>query len=559
MGRRRWTQITARASLGSMSTNGPRKIPQITDFPPEQVSPAALLLLEVCHQQQAEIQALRDEIARLKGGNPRPPIKPSKLESAGHGAGKHPGKRRGKHKRRKTHRLEIHDEMVLAPVTAPPAGSRFKGYDDFTVQDLHIGAHNTRYRLERWVTPEGETLRGQLPAALGGGHFGPTLRAFILYQYHHAHVTQPLLREQLGEWGIEISAGQLNRLITEPEEAFHGEKDALLRAGLQCSDYVHVDDTGARHGGRNGFCTHIGNECFAFFASTASKSRINFLELLRAGDERYVINDQARAYLLAQGLPQAPLAKLAALEPNTIEDHAAWHATLERLDIRNERHVRIATEGALLGAVIATGINPELVIVSDDAGQFNVLVHALCWIHAERGIHKLLGFNDDQRAALAWARSEIWTIYQALKAYQAEPTPEARATIDARFEALCTTKTGFASLNSALERLHRSGEELLRALDRPEIALHNNLSERDIRDYVKKRKISGSTRSEAGRRCRDTFASLKKTCRKHGISFWDYLLDRLDPASAIPWLPSVIFAADGERAAIDRAHPAAGP
>ncbi|MBS1270297.1 MAG: hypothetical protein MAG794_01252 [Gammaproteobacteria bacterium] len=74
--------------------------------------------------------------------------------------------------------------------------------------------------------------------------------------------------------------------------------------------------------------------------------------------------------------------------------------------------------------------------------------------------------------------------------------------------------------------------------------MHNNLAERDIRDYVKKRKISGSTRSTAGRRCRDTFASLKKTCRKHDISFWDYLLDRLAGATTIPWLPSAIFGAE---------------
>jgi hypothetical protein len=69
----------------------------------------------------------------------------------------------------------------------------------------------------------------------------------------------------------------------------------------------------------------------------------------------------------------------------------------------------------------------------------------------------------------------------------------------------------------------RNQHELLRVLDKPYLPLHNNLSERDIRDYVKKRKISGSTRSDEGRQARDTFASLKKTCRKHGLSFWDYL------------------------------------
>ena len=540
-----------------MNTERQRPPIEITDLPPEEVTPTVLRLLEICHQQQEQMQVLRDEIARLKGGNPKPPIKPSKLENQpNESAGfKRPGSGRGKHKRRKTQRLEIHDEIVVPPATPLPAGSRFKGTDDFTVRDLVIRAHNTRYRIERWVTPDGETLRGALPTELDSSHFGPTLQAFVLYQYHQAHVTQPLLHEQLCEWGIEISAGQLNRLITQPAEAFHTEKDALLRAGLAHSASVHVDDTGARHDGRNGFATHIGNEDFAYFASTESKSRINFLELLRAGDACYVINDTACVYMRTQGLAQGPLAELTALAPRSFDSHAAWQAMLAELGITRERHVRIATEAVLLGAVIATDINPELVIVSDDAGQFDVLTHALCWIHAERGIHKLLGFNDDQRAALAWARDEIWAIYQALKAYQAEPTPAARVAIENRFNVLCTTKTCFESLNRALQRLHRNGAELLRALDRPDIALHNNLSERDIRDYVKKRKISGSTRSAAGRRCRDTFASLKKTCRKQGLSFWSYLRDRVGRQRTLPWLPNLIFGA--EQTAIERAPPAA--
>ncbi len=52
--------------------------------------------------------------------------------------------------------------------------------------------------------------------------------------------------------------------------------------------------------------------------------------------------------------------------------------------------------------------------------------------------------------------------------------------------------------------------------------------------------ISGSTRSEAGRRCRDTFASLKKTCRKLGVSFWEYLKDRVSGNNAIPTLGVLI-------------------
>lgn len=115
----------------------------------------------------------------------------------------------------------------------------------------------------------------------------------------------------------------------------------------------------------------------------------------------------------------------------------------------------------------------------------------------------------------------------ALKAYKQASDITTGAHIETRFETLCATQTCFVSLNQALQRLHRNKNEFLRVLQFPELPLHNNLSERDIRDYVKKRKISGSTRSQAGRRCRDTFASLKKTCRKNGLSFWQYLQDRI--------------------------------
>ncbi|MFQ5381498.1 MAG: transposase [Dehalococcoidia bacterium] len=180
------------------------------------------------------------------------------------------------------------------------------------------------------------------------------------------------------------------------------------------------------------------------------------------------------------------------------------------------------------------GLNRDLVIVSDDAGQFDVLLHALCWIHAERVFVKLVGLGDAQREALDAVRTEIWEIYAEIKAYKAAPDEEKKARIDARFDELCATRTCFASLDLALRRMHRNKAELLLVLERPDIPLHNNLSEGDIRDYVKKRKISGSTRSDEGRRCRDTFASLKKTCRKLGLSFWEYLNDRVRGSAQIP-------------------------
>ncbi len=119
--------------------------------------------------------------------------------------------------------------------------------------------------------------------------------------------------------------------------------------------------------------------------------------------------------------------------------------------------------------------------------------------------------------------------------------PEKRIDLEARFDAIFTTQTSFETLNQTLlRRIHRHKAELLLVLDRPDIALHTNGSERDLRDPVKKRKVSGGTRSDLGRRCRDTFMSLKRTCRKLGISFWQYLTDRISHTYAIPPLPDLI-------------------
>lgn len=492
-------------------------------------------LREENHRLREENQALRDEVARLKGQKGKPSIGPSRLTK---------GDKKKRNRRRKRHREKQRqiDRTLVVKAQDVPEGSRFKGYDDYTVQDLVIQSQTTRYRIEKWMTPDGKLVTGTLPVEAAVGHFGPTLRSFILYQYYHAQVTEPLILEELREWGVEISVGQLHRLIAEGKEEFHAEKDKILQVGLRVSRHIHVDDTGARHKGKNGYCTHIGNEWFAWFQSTDSKSRINFLELLRAGHTDYMLRGEALEYMVAQNLPKGPLAKLAAASESLFANEHEWQAELKRLGITEDRHIRIATEGALLGSVLEHGIHPQLAIMSDDAGQFDVLRHALCWIHAERVLAKLVGFNDEQRQALENIRTSVWKLYRDLKSYKAKPTAKRKKVLEDRFDALCTTKTCFISLNQALKRMHRNKDELLLVLERPDLPLHNNLSEGDIREHVKRRKISGGTRSDDGRRCRDTFASLKKTCRKLGISFWNYLNDRIRGENCIPALPTLIEA-----------------
>ena len=502
-------------------------------------------LAERVQQREEEIAQLKDEIAVLKGEKKRPRFTSSKLDKKGRGdkAGESKdgdGKRPGSQKKSKTVGLQIHEERVVAPSEGVPAGSRFKGYRDVVVQDLVIKAHNIRYRLERWETPDGRAITARPPASLEGRHFGTERVSYILYQHHHCQVTQPLLLEQLREWGIEISAGQINELLVAGKERFHEEKDALLVAGLAHSSAITVDDTGTRHQGKNGYVTHIGNEVFAWFASTASKSRINFLELLRAAYTDYQINAEALEYLRHQRLPRQPLERLRNHEQQQFADAAQWNQHLTALGITSARQRRIATEGALLGSALAHGLSSALAIVSDDAGQFNVLLHGLCWVHAERVVHKLIPLSELHRQEIARVREQIWSLYVELKAYKATPSASTKTELQTRFDAIFTQKTPFETLNQTLKRIYRNKSELLLVLERPDVPLHTNGSECDIRDYVKKRKLSGGTRSDLGRRCRDTFASLKKTCRKLGISFWAYLRDRVSGTNDISPLPQIV-------------------
>lgn len=503
------------------------------------------MLLRVLEENAAlrtEVAALRAENRRLEGLKGPPSLKPSGMDKATEPKRKGgPGRRcRGA----KNARLSV-DEVRLLEADAPP-GSRFKGYEDFRVQDLVIKPRVIRYRRERWLTPDGETLVAPLPVGIAG-HFGPELRRFVLARYTQGQITVERLTGLLRDFGVDISKRQVVRLLNADHAGFLEENRAVLRAGLETASWLTVDDTGARHADRNATCTRIGNDRFAWFATTFSKSRLNFLELLHAGDEAWVINAAALEYMRTRQLPGPLIARLAGHERRRFEDGQAWTAHLAGLGIvarpSHPDPVRIASEGALWGA-LADRLG-ETVILSDDAGQFNIGRHALCRVHAERLVHKLDAFCGRQRQAKERIQARIWWLYADLKAYCRDPTPAARRALRQRFDRLFTSRTGFVTLDRLLTRLHANRDELLMVLECPDVPLHTNDAENDIRCQVTRRKISGGTKSEAGRDCRDAFLGLMKTCNKLGIRFQDYLGCRLDVPGApvVAPLPQLIHQA----------------
>jgi hypothetical protein len=171
--------------------------PQLPKISNEDRTPLIDVLLELLAWQQKQIEKLEQEIHKLKGETTKAKIKPSKMNQDPAEDDNDDKSRKNKGpKRSKTEHLKIDATVDIQPDKVPE-GSTFKGYREVVIQDIVFKTNNICYRLAQYKTPDGSYISGQLPDGVNGCHFGNDLVSFILYQYHHQHVTQPLLLKQL--------------------------------------------------------------------------------------------------------------------------------------------------------------------------------------------------------------------------------------------------------------------------------------------------------------------------------------------------------------------------
>ena len=194
--------------------------------------------------------------------------------------------------------------------------------------------------------------------------------------------------------------------------------------------------------------------------------------------------------------------------------------------IEGETNRRLVTEAALIAAV-TNSVREGFTIVSDGAKQFAIMDHAACWMHAIRLLEEECSGIPTIQNRIDEVLRRVRFLYHHLKRYCDNPKELLRTRLDHHFYLICDLTTPSEALNAALKRFQLNKIDLLRCLERPEIPLHNNLSENDLREYVVRRKISGGTRSERGRIARDAFCSVVKTCKKLGVSFWNWLKDKV--------------------------------
>jgi Transposase IS66 family len=511
-------------------------------IPDEQLRAAFVALLNFVEtlsaelrEARAEIQHLRDENNRLKGEQGKPDVKPNTPRPV---ATDHSSERE-RHtptpwsKGQKIALLAVNREVVLTVdrATLPP-DAEFKGYDDVIVQDLILHTDTIRFRKEKfYAASTGRSYLAALPAGYRG-EFGPGLRTLALELYYAGLMSEPKIRDLFGSVGVQISAGGLSNLLIQDQDAFHGEKAALYRAGLASSPWQHLDDTSTRVAGQNQFCHIVCNPLFSAYFTLPGKDRLTVLDVLRDLQPRaFRLNAEAVAYLAATQLAASTLQVLAALVEERDLDEASLTALLAlhlpALGPQAQKWIRDATAVAAYHAML--GFPVVQLLLCDDAPQFRSVTAdlALCWIHAGRHFKKLTPFVPAHQALLADFQTRFWAYYRELLAYRVQPTPAEAVRLAAAFDALFATTTGYQALDDRIAATRTHKAWLLLVLQHPEIPLHNNPAELAARQRVRKRDVSFGPQSDTGRQCWDTFSSLVETAKKLGVSVHAYFADRV--------------------------------
>ncbi len=183
------------------------------------------------------------------------------------------------------------------------------------------------------------------------------------------------------------------------------------------------------------------------------------------------------------------------------------------------------------------------IMMSDDAKQFLyiALLQALCWLHEIRHYRKMNPFLDYNRKKLKQFLSEIWNFYDMLNNYKERPTKKQKKFLEQEFDKLFSTKTGYKELDERIDLTKGKKDKLLLVLKHPEIPLHNNPMEIAIREFVIKKRISYGTRSEDGKIAWENKMTMMDTCRKHNVSFLDYLTDIFSGQCKMPKLANIIL------------------
>ena len=497
---------------------------------------------------QAEIQRLRDEIYRLKGEQGKPKIKANtpKPPLTNHSSEKerHKPCQRSKSSKKANIRID-REQVVKVEATVLPADAEFKGYEEVVVQDILLRTDNVRFRKEKYYAASTrKTYLAELPKGYEG-QFGPGIKALTLAMYFGMGSSEPKILEFFSNAGIQISDGELSNLLIKEQDCFHAEKGAVYEAGLRSSPWQHIDDTLTRVNGQNQHCHVVCNPVYTAYHTRPTKERLTVLDVLRNGRERvFRLNREALDYLETVQLSKATRQTLQEWSNEQDLDEATFLTSLDMLlpNLGTQQRKAIM-DAAAIAAYHAEVDFPVLqALICDDAPQFNWLTYLmmLCWVHEGRPYKKLLPVVRLHRQLLDGFLKCFWEYYDQLLTYRQAPTHEESLRLEAEFDRLFATRTGYEELDKRIAKTQAKKTSLLLVLKHPELPLHNNPAELGVRQRVRKRDVSFGPRTPDGARAWDTFMTLAATTKKLGVSFYQYLHDRICQTNQIPPLANLV-------------------
>ena len=444
--------------------------------------------------------------------------------------------------------LKIHEEIEcpVDPATLPPDAVRVE--DESTiVQDIEIKPRNIRFKRHVYYSAvQKKFFRGPLPSGYDVGDFGANLRALILSLKYCGNMSEPKIGEFLENFDVQISAGSLSNILTNPTASFEQEYHDVLIAGLSSTTYQQTDDTSARVAGQSWHTHILCNPFYTWYSTRSGKDRLLVLAVFQNQDEaRLRFNEQTLTLLREQfTIPekwQQSLAAWIAERGGDVEFDATSLKSLfdDWFDGRcQQTRTAIEHAAAIVSYLQQTSIPVIDVLVCDDAGQFKLLTDhlGLCWIHAGRHFPRLSPVVPRHEKALDRFTERYWDFYAALQDYRAGPSEVWATKLRQEFDELFATRTGYDALDDRIVKTAAKKEELLTVLAHPSTPLHNNASELGARVSARRRDVSLHSRSARGARAMDIFTTLVQTCKKLSLSAYAYFRAHLGRTLSAPSL-----------------------